>query len=284
MLLRASSLPGFNDCARRTAARLWPREVMGAGFELRQTLPSIGSAVGTTTHAIVSAIATAKRADPAMDYDAMAALLPGATATALEAMHEEVAGGIEWDDSTPNMMVAQMQVERMARAFLPTIREETPLLIEQSFEASVGSGWKLTGTLDCLTEWGRLIDWKTGAVSRSYHAQLGAYVMLAKAHGHQVQSAGTGYTERTRQRAPQKPMAWRGYDVAGIEREAWATVERVKASVGAFLETREPEKLPANPMSMMCQKKFCPAWGTAFCSLGAVPDAADNPSTTGATP
>lgn len=282
MLIRASALPGWNDCARRTAARLWPREVMGAGFELRTTLPSIGSAVGTTTHAIVTAVATAKRANPAMGFDEMAAMLPGATHAALEAMHEEISTGIEWDDSTPNLMVAQVQVERMARAFLPTLREETPLLIEQGFEASVGSGWKLTGTLDCLTEWGRLIDWKTGAVSRSYHAQLGAYVMLAKAHGHEVRSAGTGYTERTRHRAPQKPMVWRPYDVAGIEREAWATVERVKASVGAFLETREPEKLPANPMSMMCQKKFCPAWGTAFCGLAGERDTQTN-SLTGET-
>lgn len=44
VVIRASSLSGYADCPRRSAARMFRREIIAAGFDLRETPPGIGAA------------------------------------------------------------------------------------------------------------------------------------------------------------------------------------------------------------------------------------------------
>lgn len=266
MRLRASALPGYNDCARRQVAKLFPSEVQGIGYDLAETRASVGALVGTTTHAVVRDHATAMR-DEGAGLDTLLARHTATVAAAIPAFLEEVEPGVEWDDSTPNVLIAQRQIERMSHAFLPVLRTLEPELIEEAMEADLGDHWTLTGTLDCYSSHGAIDDWKTGALPRSYHAQLGGYVLLAKARGLEVREVATTFVERTRLRAPQRPAERQTYDVGVVERTAWATVQRIKREVGEFLQTGAVDAIPANPMSMMCNRRYCPAFGTSFCRL-----------------
>lgn len=267
MQIRASALPGFNDCGRRTVARVFRREVERRGHELRQTRPSIGAAVGTSTHEAARVLQQARIANPSLSHDELITLVPASVLTALEGFNEEIGGGVTWDDSTPNPIVAQQQIERMVRAYLPALRTMQPAAVELSLEASIGDGWHLTGTLDMLTVDGHLDDLKTGYESRPYHAQLGGYVLLARANDLEVNSAGISFIERTRMRATQAPLERQAYDVGVAERTAWATLNRMKREVGEFLDTGSPDAITANPMSLMCRATYCPAFGTTFCRL-----------------
>lgn len=266
--IRASALPGFNDCARRTVARVFSREVTAAGHELRRTRPSIGAAVGTTTHAAAHVLQAARVANPALVHDELISLVPASLTLALEGFHTEIAEGVTWDDSTPNTLAAQQQIDRMVRAYLPALRTMAPpRAVELSLEAAVGDGWRLTGTLDVLTVDGHLDDLKTGYESRPYHAQLGGYSLLARANDLEVRTLGISFIERTRLRHTQRPLERQAYDLGVAERTAWQTIERVKREVGAFLETGAPDAISANPMSLMCRPNYCPAFGTSFCRL-----------------
>lgn len=266
--IRASALPGFNDCGRRTVARALTREVERKGFELRRNRPSIGAAVGTTTHAAAHVIQSARVANPGLTHDELISLVPASLTHALEGFHAEIADGITWDDSTPNTLAAQQQIERMVRAYLPALRAMAPPAhVELSLEAGVGDGWRLTGTLDILTIDGHLDDLKTGYVSRPYHAQLGAYSLLARANDLDVRTVGISFVERSRLSHTQRPLQAQSYDLGVAERTAWNTIERVKREVGAFLESGSPDVISANPMSLMCRANYCPAFGTSFCRL-----------------
>lgn len=262
-----SALPGFNDCARRTVARILPREIERAGHQLRQKLPSIGASVGTTTHAAAHVLQSARVANPDLTHEELISLVPASLTSALEAFHEEIATGIRWDDSTPNTLVAQQQIERMVRAYLPALRTMRPAHVELPLEAGIGDGWQLTGTLDLLTVDGHLDDLKTGSEARPYQAQVGGYSLLARANDLEVRTLGISFIERTRMRNTQRPIERQTYDLGVAERHAWNTIERVKREVGAFLETGSPDSISANPMSLMCRSNYCPAFGTSFCRL-----------------
>ena len=49
-IVRASSLGGYQDCPRRSASRMFRKEIVAAGYELRETTNGIGAAVGTSVH------------------------------------------------------------------------------------------------------------------------------------------------------------------------------------------------------------------------------------------
>ena len=59
--IRASSLPGYSDCARRWAANAIPQQIANIGFTLnKQMATSIGASIGTATHGGVAFLLTEK--------------------------------------------------------------------------------------------------------------------------------------------------------------------------------------------------------------------------------
>lgn len=211
----------------------------------------------------------AKIANPDLTANGLHELVPALTSNALTKFRIGIADGVTWDDHTPSERVALQQIERMTRASLVAVHDRKPLLVEHPMEASIGDGWILTGTLDMLDVDGNLEDLKTGSLVRPYQAQLGAYALLLESEGHAVKTAAISFVRRTRLSKPQEKPARTTYDVDVSKRYAWATAQRAKREMKAFMESADPEVLPANPMTMMCAKAYCPAWGTSFCRLAA---------------
>ena len=259
--IRASMLPSYADCARRTAGKQYGRMIEAAGWKLRALMPSVGAAVGTATHAAVEYVLREK----------MRTGSPGRVADGLEIalarLREEIAPGAEWDATTPNVLTAEEQIGRLTRAYLPTAEAVQPLAVELSLAATVGPGWELTGHIDLLTIQADLSDLKTGAIRRPYHGQLGAYSLLARSNGHKINKLGTMFVTRVRIKKPQPSPEYTDYEREACERAAFATIKDIQRDVEQFEKSGNPDSFRANNMSLMCSRRYCPAWGTTFCTL-----------------
>lgn len=271
-------LPAYPDCPRRGAAKQYRRLVEDAGFELRPLLPSVGSAIGTAAHAALAHMLTEKMrtGEPGRLDDGLEVAMSG--------FHEEIAPGAEWDDTSPNLQTAEIQIRRLAECLQVLAITEDPVLVEAELRATVAPGWELTGHLDLMTRPGVIIDAKTGALKRPYQAQLGGYSLLVRSQPAgtlpEVTGIGIAFAQRARKTKPQPPLERQTYDIAVAEGAAYATVQRIVRDVEEFEKTGSPEAFPANPLSLMCSKKYCPAWGTTFCRMHAdlkhaTPDSVD---------
>lgn len=259
--VRASLLPGYNDCARRQAAKQWPQFVRDAGHTVRALPPSVGAAIGTAVHRAAQVYQAARIAGGAVPDEA------AAVQVALAEFREEIKTGAEWDDTTPNVQAADIQIGGLFRSYLTVARAIVPAAAELPLKAAVAPGWELTGTVDLITATGRVDDLKTGAVRRPYQAQLGAYSLLARTHGYDIREVGTTWIKRVRAKADQPAPEVQSYDIAVAESVAAQTIESVVTDVEKFQKSGDPGAFRANPMSMMCSPRYCPAHGTSFCKL-----------------
>lgn len=269
-IIRASSLPSYTDCPRRWAARTLVNEVVSAGYDIAQAQPpSIGASVGTATHSGAAHIMGHKLATGQLGNQTEAEQL------ALEGFGEAARTGVLWDEATPNMNDAHKQVVRMVRVFRHTIAERAePVAVERRLEANVGDGFLLSGQSDLQTiEPGRIRDLKTGRFPRSHYAQLGAYSLLARtAHPEQVtKEVCVDFIQRVPVAKPQPDTVTEFYDQVVAEQAATATIARIKSDVDEFRHRLEEGGSPpehaflANPASMLCSRKWCPAFGSSFC-------------------
>lgn len=263
MNIRASILPAYPDCPRRSAAKQWRKLIEAAGFELRQLQPSVGAAVGTAVHAVAEHLLRQK-----IETGELGKLADGMD-RAMAGFDEEISGGCEWDDTTANRDAAQQQIQRMARAYLPIAQRIDPLAVELEMKADLLDGFMLTGHVDVVTMDGWVRDTKTGALVRPYFAQLGAYGLLAKAQRviPKVNGLAIDFIKRCPKTKPQDPAQEMVYPVDACQTVAWEIVQRVKADALAFQAEPDPGVFLCNPMSMMCTPRYCPAHGTDFCEL-----------------
>lgn len=254
-------LPSADDCLKRTFAKQFPDMVGERGYQLRKLQPSVGAAVGTAVHAAAEHLLRGKQETgelPPIDE---------AIAPAAAKFREEIAPGAEWDDTTPNLQVAEFQIRRLTEAYLPIAQQVNPAGIELALLAKVAAGWELSGHIDLYTREQRVDDLKTGAVRRPYQAQVGAYALLLEANGHPVSSVGVTWIPRGKKTKPQPPAECETYDLDTSKRAAFAAITRFRQSAESFIESGDPFSLPANPMSLMCSRRYCGAWGTPFCRL-----------------
>jgi hypothetical protein len=267
LTIRVSALPSAQDCERRTAGKVVPKLVAEAGFSLRQLAPSIGAAVGTATHAAVSF--TLKRKIETGELPPLADALENAFIK----FREEIAPGAEWDDTTPNRQIAEYQVEQLTRAYLPIAATVSPILVEAELRAQVAPGVELVGHVDLYATNDELDDLKTGALVRPYQSQLGGYSLLLKSqrdeHGaalYGVKRAGTTFIKRVRKGKPQPEPIRTSYNVHSAEMDAHKALGDFVRDIQAFKKTGSPWEFPSNPNSLMCSPRYCPAFGTKFCT------------------
>lgn len=256
--IRPSSLPTWADCERREAAKLFPKVIERAEFSLRKTVPTVGAAIGTATHAGIER--------GLRDYQESGAWSPDRITPAVrEAFEAEAEGGVLWDDTTRDPVSAITQAARQAMTAVDTYAGEVePLAFEQNLKARIDDDFVLGGTIDMIEVEG-LDDWKTGTVQRGNIAQYGGYALLAKAHGYRVDWVREVYIPRKGVTKPQPEPIETVYDVAAAEEVARESIRRVKEAVTRFRETGEPSVFLPNPSSMLCGRDYCPAFGTAFC-------------------
>jgi hypothetical protein len=275
-VIRPSSLSMYADCPRRGAARLFWREVKAAGFELRRSVRGIGAIVGTTIHNTAAVVYTrkAKTGSTPPEHEAID-LTIGALEKALtgEPVEYDGARGV-----THNRADALAQAIRMMRSYFRTIVPQVlPILVEERLEAQIAPGVVLSGQPDIVArEPNRVRDLKTGARLGTHAPQIGAYALLARTHGVEIEDAAIDWLPRVATAKPQPSPMTVQVRLAHAETAATAIIEHMRADLRAFRDG-DPERriLPgdpwafiANPASVLCSARWCPAWGTEFCHEG----------------
>lgn len=272
VVIRASALSGYPDCPRRGAARLFWREIAGAGFELRRTARGIGAVIGTAVH---------RAAELTLREKATSGRLPPLT-LAEDAAFDGVRNGLRdgdeviFDTTSPTRLAAETQAIGMAGAYRRIIAPDVePVLIEEPLEAEIGPGLVLAGRPDLVArEPGKIRDLKTTTRPGGSHApQIGAYSLLARSHGLDIEAAAIDEARRVPIGKPQPDPTSRTVPIAAAETAATNIIRHITADLDVFrhgdparhIERGDPWAFVANPNSMLCAAKYCPAWGTEFC-------------------
>lgn len=277
-IIRCSSLAGYSDCPRRAAARLFRREIKAAGFVLRYLPRGIGALVGTAVHRGVAHVLGAK---------AKTGTLPART-VAIEASREALAEGVEGVEvqfdapagATHNMRDAIDQTTRMSGVYVDTVAPTVnPVIVEERLEAEVEVGLVLSGQPDLICrEPGAIRDLKTGVrMPASFAPQLGGYSLLSRSHGHRIERAAIDFVKRVNPSKPQPPPVTNEAVIAHAEAAASSILRQMAFDLDTFrhgdearrIRPGDPWSWAANPSSMLCSAKWCPAFNTEFCHEGA---------------
>lgn len=279
IVIRASALSGYADCPRRGAARLFRREIEAAGYVLRETARGIGAAIGTAVHHAAQVVLGEK---------ARTGTLPPvlvATDCAIDDLREAMAQGVAYDGSrglTQGRADAERQTLRMTaayhRAVAPTV---APILVEGRLEAEVAPGLVLSGQPDIVArEPGQVRDLKTGARPGHHAPQIGAYSLLARTptpthpEGIDISRAAIDFVQRVAPGKPQPDPVSYAVALAAAETAAVNIVRHIADDLRVFREgdsrraasPGDPWAFLANPSSMLCSVRWCPAHGTDFCT------------------
>lgn len=255
--IRASMLASYGDCPRRAASKQFAGFIKDAGYILRETNPTAGASLGTAVHAGAELILNSQGRN----------VTDEAIELATSAFKDDTDEGAEWDELTPNINVANFQIKRLVSEYAEFAKTVEPMHVEMALKASVGDDFDLTGHIDLLDKQPFVRDLKTGRLERPYQAQLGAYSLLAKAEGIDVQGVAIDWLPRTPRTKVQEPVQTKVYALSTCENAAWATIQMIKRDVVGFKENGDAWNFNANPMSLMCNAKFCPAHGTNFCDM-----------------
>ena len=272
IVIRASSLSGYADCPRRAAARLFGPLIEAMGFRLALRRPAhVGALIGSACHAAAAVALNEKMRSGSPDLRPAAAI-DAAMATLHERAAEE---GATFDDQAQDMNKAALQARRMSVAMAGHVaRTVDPVAVEERLEATVAPGVVLSGQSDLLARDPVAVhDHKTGKRRGNNKPQVGAYALLAKSHGIPVEQAREHFVQRVALSKDQPPAATFEHNLAAAETAATNVLHRILADRESFssgdpergIRPGDPWAFLANPASMLCSPKFCPAWGTDFC-------------------
>jgi len=259
-------LPAYNDCPRRAIARQFRRDIEKEGYKLNDELPSIGASVGTATHKVIENYFKSK-------IEERNFVVFEAVENSIIEMQENIKNGCLWDDTTPSVDTARLQVYNMSKAYIEAVGKYIkPLAVEVSLEAIIDDEWKITGHIDLVSEGFEginLHDLKTGALVRSYHSQVGGYSLLYRSvySDAKISNLVIDFVKRVGKSKTQEIPVSTNYDVKLCERVAYSTIMRIIFDIANFEKTKDPFCLAENPMSMLCNKSYCIAYNTDFCPI-----------------
>lgn len=271
VVVRASSLPTVLDCTRRWAARTLREEIEAAGFALRNVGLHVGAPIGTGTHASAAHMLRGKRdtGRPAPFHEAEELGM-----VELDRALEE-AGEVMWDKTAANRNDAQRQVRRLSMKYLEqVVPGASPVLVEERLVAEVEPGFIVSGQLDSLGTYAPdhgLDDTKTGTEPRGAVSQQGCYSLLLRTprpefpDGWKVSRLGIHWLPRRSLNVVQPDVVRGTIDQNAAENLAQDAITSAIDAVKKFRVDQDPSAFRANPGSMLCSDRFCPAWGTAFC-------------------
>lgn len=273
-VIRVSSLTLYPDCPRRTAARLFWREISAAGHRLRSTPRGIGALIGSAVHRAAEVILREKAASGRLPPSTVAA--DCAAQTLGDALAE---GEVAMDQVTANRVEAEVQSVGMARAYHRMIAPQVePVLVEEPLEAEYEPGLVLAGRPDLVArEPDRVRDLKTSTRLTGRHLpQIGGYALLARSHGYAIEDAAVDGIRRVAVGKPQPEPVSSPVPLAQAEAAAVGVLRHIVDDLRRFREgdperhvlPGDPWAFPANPQSILCSAKFCPAHGTEFCREG----------------
>lgn len=265
-VLRASSLPTFQQCPRMAAANTIPDLIREAGFEIPTERNSVAAAVGHALHAWIAIMLKRKRDTGAAKIDRA---MPEEVVAEFD---KEMSDGGKYDETTGGPSEALEQIHQMARSFAYYVLPYSqPKLVEAHLRANLGDGWELSGHVDEQEVDNVIIDWKSSMSPRPkpFQAQMGTYAVLVNSQPDTEPAADVcrvGGFQRVKCGKPQPEPVIVEYNTNDCERLAWSLIDRVKESVGRFEKTGDPYEFTPNPSSNLCN--FCPVKGTPFCTFG----------------
>lgn len=264
--IRSSALPIWNDCPRRSAARLIRADIEASGIRLAAESRSIGAIIGTATHAAAAWTLGERMANGGMGSEG------AATDIAIQSIRADVQQTetpVVWDDRTQNIKGAEQAVVRQVAQYRKDVAAKVePVLVEYQMQADWGP-IRLTGKIDLVEAMAGgdrgLRDIKGGR-TRPNAAQYGSYSLLLKANGQEVSRIIEDGIPRVHGARPQPPVISRQIDRALAEVMAKEALAVIHGQLAAWKAKRLPTAFPANPNSALCSKKYCSAWGTAWCN------------------
>jgi len=258
--IRASLVPSYCDCPRRAACKMLPWLLEKAGYTVPKRPPIVAAAIGTAVHEGEAQCMRSK-----LDLGAVCPetdAVDSAVANLDESLKEEV----EFDKKAPDRNTAEKQTIRITQSYyqhaqpkIEPARIWDPKDPRDKISADVQDGFTVTGHPDVQTVKKVISDTKTGAVFRPPQAQLGTYSLVSKSNSVDIQGVQAVYIPRVAISKPQPPPLFALFDLQECETEAWTIIQRIKQDVLKFLETGSPRAFLANPMSMLCGEKWCPA-------------------------
>ena len=164
------------------------------------------------------------------------------------------------------IQVTQSMVARIHDEFRPT---SAPKIVEKGLQADYPGGFRVTGTLDLFLVAGELNDHKSWSKIRpKAYAQTGTYSILLRSNKHEVDKVAINAVQRRKDGAGPVERIDVNRDVA--ERHAMNVAKRAARDIQAMIDTGDPEELIANPSDPLCGEKYCCAWNTPFCRIGAL--------------
>jgi hypothetical protein len=99
---------------------------------------------------------------------------------------------------------------------------------------------------------------------------------LARSHGHKIERAAIDFVKRVSPSKPQPLPVVNEAVIAHAETAAVSILRQMAMDIHTFrngdearrIKPGDPWAFMANPSSMLCSAKWCPAWGTEFCHEG----------------
>jgi hypothetical protein len=275
-IIRCSTLPRYGDCARRVIATTRRKEMEAAGYKLRPVRIGISAVKGTSVHSgagipLQEKARTGKLPPPSVATDA-----------AVETLHDQLRHEVQYDGPrglTHSPREAERQVVAMTLAYYRVVAPQVdPIHVEERFEAEVEPGLILSGQPDVIArEPNAVRDLKSGArPPSSFAAQIGGYSLLARSNHLQIELGRIDYVRHVAVNKPQPDPVTLEVPIGVAETAASSILKHIAGDLATF-RYGDPERriLPgdpwafvANPTSMLCSPKYCPAFGSDFCHEG----------------
>jgi hypothetical protein len=268
---RASSFDTYPRCARKFGAE-WlvsSGEARALRYDFHPRRPHIGAVVGTGFHTgtgylmkewqVTGEHGGRQRLEHAQDMAAVN-------------VQEQMTGtqAVTMDDTTKSGWQAQQSAKAMVGRIHDELRPTSaPLIVEKGMKAEYPGGFQVTGTLDLFMIAEELNDHKSWSRFKPKSvAQPGTYSILLRSNGHEVQDIALNAVQRRKDGAG--PLERINIDRDIAELHAMNVAKRAAADVQRMIDTGDPEELIANPSDPLCSDKWCCAWNSPFCRIGAL--------------
>ena len=275
---RVSSFDTYPPCGRRFGANWLISSGMAStlGYEFHPRRPHIGAVVGTGFHTGTGYL---MREWQVTGEHGGRQRLEHAQDMAAGNVHEQMNGtqAVTMDDTTKSGWQAQQSAKAMVGRIHDELRPTSaPLIVEKGMKAEYPGGFQVTGTLDLFMIAEELNDHKSWSRFKPKSvAQQGTYSILIRSNinpatgeRYEVQDISLNAVQRRKDGAG--PLERIDIDRDIAERHAMNVAKRAAADVQRMLDTGDPEELIANPSDPLCSDKWCCAFGTPFCRIGAL--------------
>lgn len=255
--IRASMLPDYSDCMRRTIGRI----VRPNPSRVRRV--QVATLFGTVVHTTLA------------NYIAEGGLDVKAEVSRQMSIETDNAKHlIEYDSITPSQQVwfaqAYCVIQRLRDSGLDRMIKNGVVFCEQEFSMPLGKlveGLPMDilvgGTVDILTAKGTVVDWKTGMHLAVYPVQMALYGMMAEANGAEVKALMHYWIRR--KDAQLKSCV---YDYEDSKRMTIATLSSMVRNLRRGNTDNVLQEVRPNPSSRLCSEKYCDLYGTRDCRFG----------------